>query len=157
LRFHDGSTRVGVELAALPEDSQKHSNAGSDQYRLDRLLLDVLLQALLDFHGALAALFGAVGHGNQVLSKTHSRELAGWVEVTRRMLGIFGLDPYEQWPTAGAELRPALDGVMEVVLDLRSSARARRDFTEADAIRARLLAAGLVVEDTPEGQRWHLA
>jgi cysteinyl-tRNA synthetase len=106
---------------------------------------------------ALAALFGAVGEGNQVLSKAHSRELAGWVVVTRRMLGVLGLDPVDQWPTAGAEFRPALDGVMEVVLDLRSAARARRDFAEADSIRARLTAAGIVVDDTPEGQRWHLA
>ncbi|ABD13597.1 cysteinyl-tRNA synthetase [Frankia casuarinae] len=106
---------------------------------------------------ALAALFGAVSQGNQVLSKAHSRELAGWVDVTRRMLNIFGLDPHEQWPTAGAEFRPALDGAMQVVLDLRSAARARRDYAEADAIRSRLAAAGLIVEDTPEGQRWHLA
>ncbi|WP_420811355.1 CysS/YqeB C-terminal domain-containing protein, partial [Candidatus Frankia nodulisporulans] len=54
-------------------------------------------------------------------------------------------------------LRPALDGVMQIVLDLRSAARARRDYAEADSIRARLAAAGLIVEDTPEGQRWHLA
>jgi cysteinyl-tRNA synthetase len=102
-------------------------------------------------------LFGAVGRGNQVLSKTHSRELAGWVDTVRRMLTVLGLDPVEQWPTAGAELRPALEGVMDVVLDLRSAARARRDYAEADGIRSRLAAAGIVVEDTPEGQRWHLA
>ncbi|WP_163549062.1 cysteine--tRNA ligase [Candidatus Frankia nodulisporulans] len=106
---------------------------------------------------ALAALFGAVAQGNQVLSKAHSRALATWVQVTRRMLAVFGLDPHDQWPTAGAELRPALDGVMQIVLDLRSAARARRDYAEADSIRARLAAAGLIVEDTPEGQRWHLA
>ncbi|WP_242423965.1 DALR domain-containing protein, partial [Frankia sp. EI5c] len=106
---------------------------------------------------ALAALFGAVSRGNQVLSKAHSRELAGWVDVTRRMLGVLGLDPVEQWPTAGAELRPALDAVMGVLLDLRSAARSRRDYTEADSIRSRIGAAGVVIEDTPEGQRWHLA
>jgi len=107
---------------------------------------------------ALAALFGAVGQGNQVLSKAHSRELAGWVVTVRRMLTVLGLDPVEQWPSAGAELRPALEGVMEIVLDLRSSARARRDFAEADSIRARLKdEAGIAVEDTPEGQRWHVS
>ncbi|WP_242419759.1 DALR domain-containing protein, partial [Frankia sp. CpI1-P] len=106
---------------------------------------------------ALAAVFGAVGQGNQVLSKAHSRKLAGWVDVTRRMLGVLGLDPHEQWPSAGAELRPALDGVMQIALDLRSAARARKDYAEADSIRSRLAAAGLIVEDTPEGQRWYLA
>ncbi|WP_322756274.1 cysteine--tRNA ligase [Frankia sp. Cas3] len=106
---------------------------------------------------ALAALFGAVGCGNQVLSKTRSRELAGWVDVVRRMLAVLGLDPVGQWPAAGSELRPALTGVMEIVLDLRSAARARRDYAEADGIRTRLAAGGILVEDTPEGQRWHLA
>ncbi len=106
---------------------------------------------------ALAALFGAVGRGNQVLSKTRSRDLAGWVDVARRMLAVLGLDPIGQWPTAGSELRPALNGVMEIVLDLRSAARARRDYAEADGIRSRLAAGGILVEDTPEGQRWHLA
>jgi cysteinyl-tRNA synthetase len=105
---------------------------------------------------ALAAVFGAVGHGNQVLSKKHRLELAAWVDVVRRMLVILGLDPVDQWPAAGAELRPALDGVMEIVLDLRSAARARRDYAEADGIRTRLAAAGIIVEDTPEGQRWHV-
>jgi cysteinyl-tRNA synthetase len=105
---------------------------------------------------ALAALFGAVARGNQVLSKTHSRELAGWVDVVRRMLAVLGLDPIGQWPAADSQLRPALNSVMEIVLDLRSAARARRDYAEADGIRSRLVAGGIVVEDTPEGQRWHL-
>jgi cysteinyl-tRNA synthetase len=105
---------------------------------------------------AMAAVFGAVGRGNLVLSKAHSRELAAWLDTTRRMLSVLGLDPIDQWPTAGAELRPALDGVMEIVLDLRSAARARRDYAEADSIRARLASAGIQVEDTPEGQRWRI-
>lgn len=106
---------------------------------------------------ALAALFGAVGQGNQVLSKAHRRELAGWVDVVRRMLTVLGLDPVQQWPAAGGQLATALEGVMQVVLDLRSSARARKDYAEADAIRARLRDVGIIVDDTSEGQRWRLA
>ncbi|WP_307874275.1 DALR domain-containing protein, partial [Frankia sp. AgW1.1] len=106
---------------------------------------------------ALAALFGAVAEGNLVLSKTHRGELAGWLVVVRRMLTVLGLDPVTQWPAAGGQVRAALDGVMEIVRDLRSSARARLDYTEADSIRDRLRDAGVIVDDTGEGQRWHLA
>ena len=42
-------------------------------------------------------------------------------------------------------------------LDDRQSARANKDFASADAIRDRLLAAGIAIEDTAEGSRWTLA
>jgi cysteinyl-tRNA synthetase len=37
----------------------------------------------------------------------------------------------------------------------REAARARRDFAEADRIRAELLVEGIEIEDTKEGPRWH--
>ena len=39
----------------------------------------------------------------------------------------------------------------------RAAARAARDWTRADALRDELTAAGVVVEDSPAGARWHLA
>ena len=43
---------------------------------------------------------------------------------------------------------------IEALLAARQEARAGRDFERADAIRAGLAAAGVEVEDTPEGPRW---
>ena len=63
--------------------------------------------------------------------------------------------------TAGAggadDALAALDALVADQLAARQSARAARDFEAADAIRDRLTAAGIAIEDTPSGARWSLA
>ena len=49
-----------------------------------------------------------------------------------------------------------VDALVEVALQQRQAARERKDYAEADAIRARLTDAGVLVEDTPRGPRWEL-
>jgi cysteinyl-tRNA synthetase len=41
-----------------------------------------------------------------------------------------------------------------VALDQRQAARDRKDYEAADTIRDRLYAAGVLIEDTPDGPRW---
>jgi cysteinyl-tRNA synthetase len=43
-----------------------------------------------------------------------------------------------------------------VALDQRKAARERKDYAAADSIRDQLAAAGIAIEDTPEGPRWSL-
>lgn len=45
---------------------------------------------------------------------------------------------------------------VELLLELRKQARAERQFARADEIRQRLTAAGVEVQDTPDGARWSL-
>ncbi len=49
------------------------------------------------------------------------------------------------------------DALMALILDIRQKARANKDWATADAIRDGLKAAGVVVEDTPQGARWKRA
>jgi cysteinyl-tRNA synthetase len=50
-----------------------------------------------------------------------------------------------------------LGTLVDQLLDQRQQARAAKDFATADAIRDQLAAAGVVVEDRPDGARWYAA
>jgi cysteinyl-tRNA synthetase len=78
------------------------------------------------------------------------------------MLDVLGLDPDDPgWPDVGgrddAKLTSAVDTLVAGLLEQRSEARAAKDFAAADEIRDRIKAAGIEVEDTPDGPKWTLA
>ena len=50
-----------------------------------------------------------------------------------------------------------LDSDIEAMIEERQQARKNRDFARADAIRDKLLAKGIVLEDTREGVKWKKA
>ncbi|HEU0089255.1 MAG TPA: cysteine--tRNA ligase [Pseudonocardiaceae bacterium] len=106
---------------------------------------------------ALAAIHGTVREGNCALDAgDHAAAMAAGGSV-RAMTAVLGLDPLsEQWRAAsGSDVRSlALTSLVEGLLAERAQARARRDFAAADAVRGRLLAAGIAVEDTPDGPVW---
>ena len=54
------------------------------------------------------------------------------------------------------ELSAAVDALVADLLDQRQAARAAKDFAAADAIRDQLKAAGIELEDTPQGPQWSL-
>ena len=58
---------------------------------------------------------------------------------------------------AAAAEHSALDALVRAVLSERAAARAAKDWARADALRDKLTGAGVVVEDSPSGARWHLA
>jgi cysteinyl-tRNA synthetase len=108
---------------------------------------------------ALAVVHEAVTEGNTALAAGDQAGAAKQAESVRAMLAVLGLDPLAApWVTAGdSGLRDVVDALVSVALGQREAARARKDYAAADAIRAQLHAAGIVVEDTPAGPRWELA
>jgi len=109
---------------------------------------------------AVAVLYDAVREGNRRLaSGEDAAETAGQV---RAMLAVLGLDPDDPaWPHAGsgedAQLTNAVDVLVAGLLEQRAEARAAKDFATADAIRDRIKAAGIEIEDTPDGPKWTLS
>jgi cysteinyl-tRNA synthetase len=110
-----------------------------------------------DFNSAaaFATIHELVGEGNRAMEAPQRGEqnqrlselLGSFLELTS-VLGFRFQDS-----TGSSEV---LAGLVEYVLELRDGARAESAFDRADAIRTRLEEIGVVVEDTPEGARWHL-
>jgi cysteinyl-tRNA synthetase len=51
---------------------------------------------------------------------------------------------------------PKLDAAMHLILEIRANARKNKDWPTSDLIRDQLKAAGIRVEDGPEGSTWKL-
>lgn len=129
------------------------------------------MDADVNVAGALAAIHEAVSAGNKALAAGVSGDDDAGREAVRRaqlevrsMLDVLGLDPLaEPWRSgahgqggSSAE-KKALDALVPSLLEARAAARADKDWATADAIRDQLAAAGVVVEDGPDGARWTLA
>ncbi|SHK70818.1 cysteinyl-tRNA synthetase [Pseudonocardia thermophila] len=110
--------------------------------------------------GALAAVHTAVREGNAALDGADKETALQAAGAVRAMTGVLGLDPLDpQWMAAdrGADaVSAALTALVEDLLEQRAAARSRRDFATADELRNRLAAAGVVVEDGPDGPTWSL-
>jgi cysteinyl-tRNA synthetase len=107
---------------------------------------------------ALAAVHAGVRAGNALLAARELPALAATLSVVRRMLAVLALDPVDQWPAAGGgELTGVVDALVALAVEARADARGRKDYGQADAIRDRLAAAGIVLEDTADGVRWRLS
>jgi cysteinyl-tRNA synthetase len=115
----------------------------------------------LSVPAALAALQGVIREGNKLLLDGPSDALRGNLASVRAMLDVLGLDPlappWSEAAESSSNLHDVVGRLVAVALDERSEARSRKDYAAADRIRDALGAAGVVVEDTPEGPRWSLA
>jgi cysteinyl-tRNA synthetase len=107
---------------------------------------------------ALAALQSVIAEGNKLLADGDSDELRGDLAAVRAMLDVLGLDPLaEPWTGAGGGgTDAALDTLVQALIAQRAEARDAKDFATADRVRDQLAAAGIEVEDTAQGARWHV-
>jgi len=80
--------------------------------------------------------------------------LTAMLEVFRELtsvLGLFLVEPKAK-PSGGDD--DLVGKLMELVIEIRSHARKAKDFATADLVRTKLTAAGVVLEDRPDGTGW---
>jgi cysteinyl-tRNA synthetase len=104
---------------------------------------------------ALAALFALAREINRDDAGEDAVNLARQLRAGGQMIGLLGHDPVG-WFEQGTATE--VDGAqIDSLLEQRQAAREARDFATADRIRDELTAMGVVIEDSPEGPRWHRA
>ena len=100
---------------------------------------------------AIAVLFELASEAN----RSRDAKLAGQLQALAGVLGLLARDPdgfLQASPTTGL----ANDDI-EAKIAARVAAKAVKDYPAADRIRAELLAAGVVLEDTAQGTTWRRA
>ncbi|MDR3453826.1 MAG: cysteine--tRNA ligase [Rhodoferax sp.] len=102
---------------------------------------------------AMAVLFELATEVN----KTKSAELAGLLKALGGCIGLLQGEP-SLFFQAGAGAGAGLGGTaIQALIEARASAKALRNFAEADRIRSDLLAQGIVLKDSPTGTTWEAA
>ncbi|MEY2776670.1 MAG: hypothetical protein RLY30_768 [Pseudomonadota bacterium] len=141
-----GHAAAGEEQVALQSEALKSMHPQAEAFR-------AAMDDDLNTPEAFAALFALANEVQRGLS-TQPQEAQALARVLRGLGISLGLLDF-----AAAEIRQSgVEGLsapeIEALIQARASAKAERRYSEADAIRADLLAQGVVLEDSPQGTTW---
>jgi len=138
-----------AELKAALSTTKGEDDAGP---LVEKARKDFIEQMDDDFNSraAIAVIFDLARETNRLLaegklSQTGVRDLLSFLEEADQVLGIL---PQEK---AGEE---TLNGVVQILIEVRKELRKRKLFDLADSIRDRLAEKGIKLEDTAEGAKW---
>jgi cysteinyl-tRNA synthetase len=146
--------RMRMETAVPSGTADLSYIAGLDPYR------EAFAAAMDDDFNtpqAIAALFDFNREVNALLASRQplGRGTLGAIDNLYRELGgaVLGIIPNDLTPDVGGEL---VEGLMDVILDIRQRYREAEEWAQADALRRRLTELGIAIDDRPEGSTWRV-
>jgi cysteinyl-tRNA synthetase len=153
-RLHTAVAAVRRAIERAPDDDGM--TAGID-FAAHRRAFHAAMDDDFNAPNALAALFEFTREVNAVLNsgrRLGRRALVEMHDVFSDLGGtVLGLIP-THLPAGGGDLE---DKLVQLFIDLRQGARAKKDFELSDQIRDQLAAIGVVLEDAREGTTWRRA
>ena len=106
---------------------------------------------------ALATLFDLARKANSANDIADKRRIKSELIASAQLLGILQADP-EDWFSAKEYDETALDvSHINKLIEVRQTAKASKDYAEADRIRNELTAQGILLEDGQDGTKWRRA
>ncbi|MHA7610966.1 cysteine--tRNA ligase [Weissella viridescens] len=137
--FREGDAVAGTDADVMTEITElvaKYDAAMDDDFNVQN---------------ALAVVYELVELANKYAERTtvHEDTVTEILHQIETLMGVFGVDGFSAAPDADAEI--------QALIDERDAARANRDFARSDEIRDMLTQQGIILEDTPQGTRWHKA
>ncbi len=134
------------DTAPLSEN-QKELLSSFDKYR------EKFISAMdddINTADAIAAIFELVRDVNSAISDNPTAAFAQeCLKRVRELCDVLGI--------IGKKEENSLDSEIEDMIEKRQAARREKNFAEADRIRDELAKMGIILEDTPQGVKWHRA
>jgi cysteinyl-tRNA synthetase len=163
-RFHrvTGKSLYGLVARDRQSGDTQVAAAGPEVTALRNKFLEAMDD---DFNTAIAmaTLFDFVRVANKFIdtqgmekqgAPADQATLLAMMEVFRELTGVLGLFLAEPKAKATGADDDLVGKLMELVIEIRAHARKAKDFATADLVRTKLTAAGVVLEDRPDGTGW---
>ncbi len=103
----------------------------------------------------IAHLFEAVKTINSVHDGKETLTQAD-IDALKQLFDVFAFEILGLTDESASDNAAVINGLMDVILDIRAKAKANKDWTTSDAIRDKLKEVGITVKDGKDGATWNI-